>query len=89
MSPEEQMLISAVRYALGRMSPVVVTTCNYVAGTVENLSLYCLNVMIRDIEDELKICHDAGHTLGMECDEKDWLTLLELLKKEREKHDYV
>ena len=39
---------------------------------------------VRDIEEELERYHNAGQMLGMECDEKQWTRLLELLKTEKE-----
>ena len=44
----------------------------------------CLEIIIRDIEEELKRYHNVGQMLGMECDEKQWTRLLELLKTEKE-----
>lgn len=80
MSNEEQILICAVRYALGRMSYIVGVVAEYVAVKQSGLSKECINIIIRDIEEELKRYHDAGRTLGMECDERTWLRLLERLK---------
>ena len=80
MSIEELMLISAVRYALGRQSYIVGATCEYVASIVDKLSQNCVNILIRDIEDEIKRYHGIGRTCGMECDERDWLNLLEVLR---------
>lgn len=80
MSHEELILICAVRYALGRMSYIVGVVAEYVAVKKPELSKECINIIIRDIEEELKWHHDAGQTLGMECDERTWLRLLERLK---------
>ena len=44
----------------------------------------CLGIIIRDIEEELQRYHNSGQMLGMECDEKQWTRLLELLKTEKE-----
>lgn len=84
MEDEEMMLISAVRYALGRMSYVVGITCNFVANNRKKLSKQCINIIIRDIEEEFKRYHDSGFKMGMDCDELDWNRLLEVLKKEVE-----
>ena len=80
MSHKEQILICAVRYALGRMSYIVGVVAEYVAVKQPELSKKCINIIIRDIEEELKRYHDAGQILGMECDERTWLRLLEKLK---------
>lgn len=81
MSNEEQILICAVRYALGRMSYIVGVIAEYVAVKQPELSPNCINIIIRDIEEELKRYHDEGQTLGMECDERTWVRLLERLKE--------
>lgn len=80
MKPEEQMLICAVRYALGRQSYIVSVTCDFVKSIKDKLSQNCINIIIRDIEEEIKMCHNLGRTCGMECDEADWIKLLEILK---------
>ena len=73
MSHEEQILICAVRYALGRMSYIVGVVAEYVAVKQPELSKEC-------IKEELERYHKCGHTLGMECDERTWVRLLERLK---------
>ena len=80
MSNEEQILICAVRYALGRMSYIVGVVAEYDSVKQPGLSKECINIIIRDIEEELKWYHDAGQTLGMECDERTWVRLLERFK---------
>lgn len=81
MTPEETILICAVRYALGRMSYVVAEVCEYVYYRRNKLSEYCKNIIIRDIEEDLVRYHVAGQTLGMECDEENWKWLLVQLKQ--------
>lgn len=81
MSDEEQILICAVRYALGRMSYIVGDVCRYVALKQPSLSQNCINIIVRDIEEELERYHKCGQTLGMECDERMWVRLLERLKE--------
>lgn len=82
MSVDEQILICAVRYSLGRMSYIVNVVCQYVTYKRKNLSRECINIIIRDIEEEMERYHRAGERLGMECDERDWCELLDILKKE-------
>lgn len=81
LTNDEHILICAVRYALGRMSYMVSIVCEYVASKHRELSPECLNIIIRDIEEEIEIYHNIGRTCGMECDERTWLRLLETLKK--------
>lgn len=80
ITPDEQILICAVRYALGRMSYIVGDVAKYVELKCNTLSSQCKNIIIRDIEEELERYHNAGQTLGMECDERTWKNLLNLLK---------
>ena len=71
------MLISAVRYALGRMTYIVSTACAMVKASRELLDDKTVYVMIQDIErhvkDDLLFGRDP---YGMECDRKDWTDLL-------------
>lgn len=80
MKPEEQMLISAVRYAIGRSSYIVSDTCRFVTNIKSKLSNECIDIMIHDIEFDLELYHRAGNLCGMECDEKEWSELLNVLK---------
>ena len=80
MSIEEEILVCAVRYALGRMTYVVSDVCRYVEGKKDSLSESCKDIIIRDIEEELERYHELGQTCGMECDERDWALLLNVLK---------
>ena len=71
----EHMLISAVRYALGRRTYVVGITTDYVARQLSKLSDKCIKIMIDDINNPL-----GGY--GDPCDEIDWMCLLEQLEEE-------
>lgn len=81
MTPEEQIIICAVRYALGRMSYIVGDVCDYVMCKRRELSLNCIRIIMRDIDEEMSRYHEAGQLLGMECDERTWVRLLERLKE--------
>ena len=80
MDIEEEILVCAVRYALGRMTYVVSDVCNYIKARAWFLSDQCKRVMINDIEHDLDACRRMGIRCGMDCDERDWLDLLEALK---------
>lgn len=80
MTAEEQMLISAVRYALGRQSYIVGVTCDFVRTVKPKLSKYCIDILIRDIDEELEMYHDLGRPCGMECDDSSWCSLLDELR---------
>lgn len=70
MTDYENIIISAVRYSLGRMTYIVNLTVNYVLKDIEEnkLSKKCLYIIKKDIEN--------ANDLGMECDKKDWERLL-------------
>lgn len=84
MEINESIIVYATRYALGRMSYSVGDVCKYITFYHKELSKNCLDILIRDIEEEIEYWHKMGRTCGMECDEKQWRELLELLKEERE-----
>lgn len=71
------MLVSAERYALGRRSYIVGWTCEVIKNNLELFSENDIEVMIRDIESAINY--------GDECDKKEWLQLLEILKDRRGK----
>lgn len=75
MSDYEQIIISAERYALGRMTYIVSVTVNYILQEIENdkLSDRCLDVIAEDIR--------SAKDLGMDCDEKEWLKLLDRIEE--------
>lgn len=81
MTPEEQILICAVRYALGRMSYIVGTVCDYVKSKRNEISDNCKNIIIKDIEESVEYYHAIGCRVGMECDEREWINLLNVLKE--------
>ena len=70
MSDYENIVISAVRYAIGRMTYIVSLTVEYVIKDIEQdkLSNNCLFIMKKDIENE--------KYLGMPCDAREWKRLL-------------
>ena len=70
----EHMLISALRYALGRRTYIVGVAVNYILSELPKLSDPCKHVMIDDIEN--------AYSLGDEYDKADWMRLLKELKGE-------
>ena len=85
MTPEEQILICAVRYALGRRTYIVEDVCRYVKNQKDTLSDQCKNIIINDIEDDVEMYHRVCRTCGDDIDEKEWCGLLRVLKGEE--HD--
>lgn len=69
MTNYEHIVISAVRYALGRMTYIVEITVNYIMQQIEDdkLSDQCLGIIRKDIKE--------AKNLGMECDREQWLKL--------------
>lgn len=84
MSDYEQMIISAVRYALGRLTYIVGLTVDYVLKDIEQkkLSQKCLYIMKQDITEEMspdKLSVDPIFTA--DCI-KEWKRLLDKIEKE-------
>lgn len=75
MTDYEQIIISAERYALGRMTYIVEITVNYILQEIEDdkLSDSCLDVIREDI--------NSAKNLGMDCDKKLWLKLLDRIEE--------
>lgn len=73
------ILVSAERYALGRMTYIVGWTCEIIRKNMHLLSEKDKKVMIRDIEQ--------AYSYGDECDKQEWMLLLEKLRKEIENVD--
>lgn len=71
----EHMLISALRYALGRRTYIVELTCKYIEKQIPMMSDQCKKIMIEDIEQQ----EQFGY--GDECDKADWMHLLVKLKE--------
>lgn len=75
MSDYEQIVISAVRYAIGRMTYIVEITVNYIMQQIEDdkLSDRCLGLIRDDIKE--------AKYLGMQCDEVQWIKLLKRIEE--------
>ena len=76
ISDYEHMLISALRYALGRRTYIVELTCEYIENELPKLSDQCKAIMIEDIERHRLFGY------GDECDREDWMQLLKRLKEQ-------
>lgn len=75
MSDYEHIVISAVRYALGRMTYIVELTVNYVLKDIEEnkLPVRCLSIIANDIRE--------SKDYGMYCDKQQWLKLLNKIEE--------
>ncbi len=74
MTDYEQVIISAERYALGRMTYIVELTVNYILEQIkfDKLSDTCLAIIADDIRN--------AKDLGMDCDKKCWIKLLDRIE---------
>lgn len=75
----QEILVSAVRYALGRMTYIVGLTVDYISPLIKSLDMKYINIMIDDITGH----SDLGY--GMDMDEEEWGRLLSQLRAERER----
>lgn len=73
------LLVSSVRYALGRSSYVTSLTCGMVTAYAKHLRTHEIEVIIRDIAAELDVAVRKDKHLGMRCDHNDWKFLLNWL----------
>ncbi|BBK24952.1 hypothetical protein [Dialister hominis] len=75
----QEMLVSAERYALGRMTYIVSLTVDYISPLIKSLDMKYINIMIDDITGH----SDLGY--GMDMDEEEWEKLLSRLRAEKER----
>lgn len=75
MTDYEHIVISAVRYALGRRTYIVELTVNYILEEIENdqLSDRCLDVIRKDIKE--------ARNYGMDCNQTHWIKLLNRIEE--------
>lgn len=73
-----EMMVSAVRYALGRRTYIVRDTVNYIKHVLPHLQRNDINVIYTDIIEA-----ESENRLGDECDIHDWLSLKKCIE------DYV
>lgn len=75
MTDYEHIVISAERYALGKMTYIVELTVNYILQEIEEdkLSDQCLNIIRKDIKE--------AKDYGMQCDKIQWVKLLNRIEE--------
>lgn len=75
MTDYEHIVISAVRYALGRMTYIVEITVNYILQEIEDdkLSDQCLNIIRQDIKNT--------KSYGNVIHKMQWLKLLKRIEE--------
>lgn len=67
-----EWLLFSMRYMLGRSSIGVWGIMQDIRGHAHDLGPAHIAQMGREVESELKLAHDLGHLLGMECDDHEW-----------------
>lgn len=70
------MLLSTVRYSMGRSSYIVSTTCDLVRKYRHHLNQHQVVQIRREIEEALRSAEDRWCRLGMECDHREWWKLV-------------
>lgn len=75
MTDYEHMIISAERYALGKITYIVELTVNYILQEIEDnkLSDRCLDIIRKDIKE--------ARDYGMDCDKQQWIKLLNRIEE--------
>lgn len=68
MTPDEQIWLCALRYAIGRRTYITGTVADYIISKIDVMSEKCRLLMVRDIKE-------AGD-LGDNCDADEWHKLL-------------
>ena len=71
------ILCSAVRYALGRMTYITGTTCDFITPLVPYLDISALYNINKDITEHAEMNH-----LGMDIDREHWLNLRAEIQRE-------
>ena len=69
----ELMMISAMRYAIGRQTYMPSVTIDYIRMLIHKLSANTLYVMERDIREEVERYERMGHELYMK---REWVGLM-------------
>ena len=75
-----QMMLSAVRYALGRQTYIVSTTVGYITFLLPRLDSHTVACMERDIREAPSYGHDT-------IDKPEWMRLLSALQEEMKKRN--
>jgi hypothetical protein len=75
---DEQMLVSAVRYALGRATYIVSATVRETIRAWPHLSENARTVIERDVREAFYY-----HRTGMDCDTAQWQRLLDHIEAHR------
>lgn len=69
------MLVSSLRYAMGRQTYIVAETANYLRSYWKHLDKGMREVVLRDLNEELRKADELGYKLGADFDHKEWVVL--------------
>ena len=85
----EHMLISAVRYAIGRRTYVVGDTVEYMLPLLPDVSRHMLFVLYEDLKSAFAMYDRLGNTAGLgdQCDIEEWKRLRSAVMNEVLKRD--
>lgn len=75
----QTLAVCSVRYALGRMSYVVSEVAEIIKNNKERLDKNTIEVILRDIKEEMVQAARKGDFVGMDMDHKVWSDLYNLL----------
>ncbi len=78
------MLVSTLRYSMGRQTYMVAETCRLVQKYWKFMDAGMREVLIRDLAQELERVEQRGNFLGSDFDHNDWATLLINLRQRQE-----
>ena len=70
------LLISSVRYAMGRQTYIVKETCNMVRRYRKHLREQDAMIIVRDVQREIDMVEGMNKTLGADFDHKEWQKLV-------------
>lgn len=75
------VVLNAVRYAIGRATYVVGQTCEMVRAVWKDLDEHTRPIILRDLQESADRDSRVGwDVLGMDCDRREWLALLDWIK---------
>ena len=74
-----QIIVSSVRYALGRRTYIVKVTADYIKSVIDVIDEKFIDILINDIRN--------ANDYGDNCDKEVWMDLLTFLEDEKKKRN--
>ena len=75
------LLLSQVRYSMGRMTYIVGECCRRVREYWKDLEPAHRSMILRDVTEELDCYERAGKLCGMDFDHREWVALREWMRE--------